>query len=548
MRKAHNSKLKIQKSKINSYLCRLKQQNIMHNIIKHRTTPLFLLLLLFLISTLTATAQTSRRKLQRYADEGVRQLSITGRAPTIDVLDSLAANAEVSIEMLSRMGDPDDARQASSCLKLIDAIVAYGATDSGMKYGMLVRAGLKKSIDRSYEPQVQSHLLQQLAKCAKPADAAHIATYLQLPQLEPIAANILATMPGIDDALEAIAKSDAANAAALQRIMSARRGAAQLPQPTTPAIAQPQQLPLWTTSLNRHISDMAHQPHAAADSLLIAYAPEQAAPRLLAMARRQPAPLLDAVMARMLAAIEQSALTGAERYLLLYDADQLPCSDNLRRKIILMLGDTHTIQALAHLRRYYGKPLWADAMAIATTTLVAHLPQACGGNMIMGMLYSAKQSFIRHYDEQGVDAYIDQVLAAIDNCHADGGYNMAHTETTRMQKRGFWVMHTDMTDADLAFDWNTQGTLTVSIHSTPLLLINRQQGACLVGTDSWQPFKTAGDWCTAHVSMRSGRISVSINGQPLISDKPTTANAHGYVKFEADDNGATIRQYCFKNI
>ena len=520
----------------------------MYNIIKHHTTTLILFILLFFISTLTANAQTSRRKLHRYAEDGVKQMSITGRAPTIDVLDSLTANAEVSIEMLSRMGDPDDVRQASSCLKLIDAIVAYGATDSGMKYGVLVRAGLKKSIDRSYEPQVQIHLLQQLAKCAKPADAAHIATYLQLPELEPIAANILATMPGIDDNLEAIAKGDATNAQALQRIMSARRGAAKLPQSTTPAIAQPQQLPLWTTSLDRHISDMAHQPHAAADSILIAYAPEQAAPRLLAMAHNQSAPLIDAVLARALTAIEQSTLTGAERYLLLYDADQFPCSDNLRRKIILMLGDTHTIQALAHLRRYYGKTQWVDALAIATTTLVAHLPQVCGGNMIMGMLYSAKQSFIRHYDEQGVDAYIDQVLAAIDNCHTDGGYNMAHTETTRMQKRGFWVMHTDMTDADLAFDWNTQGTLTVSIHSTPLLLINRQQGACLVGTSSWHQFKSAGEWCTAHISMRGNRISVSINGQPLISDIPTTTNTNGFVKFEADDNGATIRQYCFKKI
>ena len=157
-------------------------------------------LMLALFST-NAAAQTSRRTIERWSNDAIKQITLTGRKPTLDVLDSLANNAEVSVEMLSRMGNPDDKRQWAACLKLIDHIVDYSQTTTGQRYTDLVRRGLKKALDRSYEPDVQLHIMDQLARCAKKGDAAHIAMYLEVPQLAPTAYNILLNMSDIDDIL-----------------------------------------------------------------------------------------------------------------------------------------------------------------------------------------------------------------------------------------------------------------------------------------------------------------------------------------------------------
>lgn len=68
------------------------------------------ILLIAICCNIALYAQTSRRTIERFATEAVKQRTLTGRTPTIDILDSLANNAEVSVEMLSRMGEPDDAR------------------------------------------------------------------------------------------------------------------------------------------------------------------------------------------------------------------------------------------------------------------------------------------------------------------------------------------------------------------------------------------------------------------------------------------------------
>ena len=133
------------------------------------------ILLIAICCNIALYAQTSRRTIERFATEAVKQRTLTGRTPTIDILDSLANNAEVSVEMLSRMGEPDDARQYRACLQTIDAIVDYTMSSSGRKYTDVLRSGLKKALDRSYDSDVQQHMMQLLAKCAKPADAGHIA-------------------------------------------------------------------------------------------------------------------------------------------------------------------------------------------------------------------------------------------------------------------------------------------------------------------------------------------------------------------------------------
>ena len=120
-----------------------------------------LFLIMMLCCHIVAVAQMSRRALEKYSTEAVKQIALTGRTPTIDILDSLANNADVS--------------QQHACLKLIDDIVAYSLKPTGMKYVDVVRQGLKKAIDRSYEPDVQQHVLEQLALVAKPNDVAHVA-------------------------------------------------------------------------------------------------------------------------------------------------------------------------------------------------------------------------------------------------------------------------------------------------------------------------------------------------------------------------------------
>ena len=516
-----------------------------------------IILFLFVCCLSDVSAQTSRRAINKYASEAVRQIALTGRTPTIDILDTLANNAEVSVEMLSRMGDPDDERQQRACLKLIDDIVAYSMKPTGLKYTDIVRAGLKKALDRSYEPEVQLHVMEQLALCAKPADAEHIAMYLEVERLAPTARRILVAMPGIDDRLAAISGASPDVARQIRSIVAERDGKRQQPAnvATTPK-PEPIVLPLWTESIDREVERLRGEPSAEADSIVIMLSPRLALPKLLALAGLLDGAKRAAVVARAISVAERAAangdMTNEELYLILRSADDVNTDPVLSEKIIVALGNTHTIQAFVYLKRYCMRAEHADAMAIAITELVSALPQINSGRLVYSMLYAAKQSFIRHYDEQGMDSYIDQALAAIDKWHADGGYNLAHTEETRMEKRGFWIIHDDLADFDLAFDWKAKGTLSLSLRSLPALSISAEKGVQLCGSDaSWQRFDAAADWNTAHISVRGNRISVAVNGHVVIDGKQISsvsgkAAQSGYVKFTADDLGATVRQYCFR--
>ena len=516
-------------------------------------------ILILFISTmfvpLMSNAQTSRRAIEKYSSEAIKQLAVTGRTPTVDILDSLANNADVSIEMISRMDSQGDARLSRACLKLIDAIVDYSLTNTGRRYVDVVRSGLKKALDRSYEPDVQLHVMEQLAICAKPADAAHIAMYLEVPDLAPTAERILVGMTGIDDRIAEAAAAQPGIKAKVQTILDIHAGKKSAITAThVAAKTKPAAIPFWTESLDKAIADAASQRSAETDNIIINNEPRKAATLLMQLAERENAERRDATIARCLAIIDNSGLSGEERYLLLRHADELADDDNIRRRIIVCLGETGTIQALAYLRKYYGNTVFADALAVASTNIISLHPEANGGRMVSGMLYAAKQSYIRHYDENGVDARIDQVLAAIDNWRADAGYNFAHTELTRMEKRGFWIIHDDMTDFELAFDWRATGPLTLSLRSMPVLTLDCRHGAKLAGSDNtWHRFNCDGEWSTANVSVKGDRVTVVVNGQKIFngailanneSDKP--ANKSGYIKFLADDNGASVRGYCFK--
>lgn len=515
------------------------------------------LLVLAVCMAASMDAQTSRKKIEKFADEAVRQIALTGRKPTIDILDSLSNNAEVSVEMVSRMGDPDDARQQRACLRLIDDIVDFSQQETGRKYTDVIRKGLTKALDRSFEPDVQLHIMEQLARIAKPADAAHIAMYLEMPELAQTASDILVNMPDIDDRIAEAAAAQPGIKQKVQTILDIRAG--KRPKQTavtTVAKPKPAAIPMWTESLDKEVAGMCHAPMPKADSILIRKDTPEALRDLLKMAANMEGAERNSVLARFVTLAGQSAQTGsitaAEHYLMLRAADELVTGNTLRSKIIVDMGTTHSIQALSYLHRYTGKAPFIDAMAVATAETVSTHPEANGGRSVSAMLYSAKQSFINHYDEQGIDTYIDQVLAAIDNWKQAAGYDMSHTDQTKMGKRGFWILHEELDDCDLVFDWKASGRLTLSLHSSPLITFDTTMGVKIAGENKWHKVKNICEWSTASVSLKGDAVTVSVNGQkvadgvklPAMIDGEPMAKT-GQTRFLADDDGATVREFCF---
>lgn len=515
------------------------------------------LLVLAVCMAASMDAQTSRKKIEKFADEAVRQIALTGRKPTIDILDSLSNNAEVSVEMVSRMGDPDDTRQQRACLRLIDDIVDFSQQETGRKYTDVIRKGLTKALDRSFEPDVQLHVMEQLARIAKPADAAHIAMYLEMPELAQTASDILVNMPDIDDRIAEAAAAQPGIKQKVQTILDIRAGKRPKQTTVTPAAKpKPAAIPMWTESLDKEVAGMCHAPMPKADSILIRKDTPEALRDLLKMAANTEGTERNSVLARFVTLAGQSAKTGsitaAEHYLMLRAADELVTDNTLRSKIIVDLGATHSVQALSYLRRYTGKAPFIDAMAVATAETVSTHPEANGGRSVNAMLYSAKQSFINHYDEQGIDMYIDQVLAAIDNWKMAAGYDMSHTDQTKMEKRGFWILHEELDDCDLMFDWKASGRLTLSLHSSPVITFDTTMGVKIAGENKWHKVKNICEWSTASVSIKGDAVTVSVNGQkvadgvklPSMIDGEPMAKS-GQTRFLADDDGATVRGYCF---
>lgn len=535
---------------------------------------IFLLLMCFCA---TSQAQTSRRVIEKTANEAISQIALTGHTPKDELIDKLAADADVSIDMLSRMGDPDDARQAKACVRLIDDITAYSLTANGQRYVNLVRNGLKKAIDRSDSPEARLHYLDQLKKVAKPADAQHIAMYLSDPDMAAAAFDVLKDMPGIDAQLNDLLKRETADGktaaagskeamgeaeANLQKVIKAREGHA-VEAPKAKALPKPSALPFWTVSLDKAVDLMRAERDAAADALMLNEPAAVAMARLLDMAaKKETGAARDALLARYVTMAEACGATDGERYLLLRAADELEPSDLLRQKIIVALGATHTVQALAYIRQYYDKKSLYDAVGAATHDIVANAPQVNGGRHVYNMLQASKQSLIHHYDEQGVGTAIDDVLDAIDHCGTAGGYNLAASAPTKMGARGYWNMYDELKNFDLTFDWLAEGTLTVYIHSMPVLTLHHKLGARLAGDAHWHPF--AGDgksfptgdeaaWCTANISVTDNKVTVTVNGRDLFLDTPLVSdrqgqqpNTSGTIRFLADEDGATVRQMCIR--
>lgn len=499
-----------------------------------------------------ADAQTSRRALEAEITETVKQVTITGRTPSAEALGKLCSTASASIEMLSKVNDPDDPAQAKAAVRIIEALAAYTQKSAGTQYTDEVRAGLGKAVDRCDDTDTRQRLMEALLLCAKPDDAAHIAMYLADPDMSLTAFQGLVAMKGIDSQLDSLARSTTPPDPLLVQVQKARAGKS-VAGPKAKAVKRAAVAPFWTSSLDNAFNDLRGIPDAVADSMLLCADTQGAFESLLRRARQKQGRDRDAVLARYVALTERMGGSGAERYLLLRDADMLAPCDDLRRRIIVDLGATHTVQAMAYIRQYYDSPAMADATAVATHDIIANNMGVNGGKHVRNMLNAAKQAYIRHYDEEGADKAIDDVLAAIDECGSEGGYNLATAPDTRMGKRGYWNMYDELKDFDMAFDWNATGTLVVSLRSMPVLTLNRKSGAKVAGDTRWHTFGSNDAWCTANVSVDGDKLTVSVNGT-VIADGVQLVNPQqgqpvrqsGIVSFNADDAGATVRQVCIR--
>lgn len=511
-------------------------------------------IIIFISLCLAAEAQVTRRVAAKLADDAVNQIMMTGYMPTADVMGQLASVADMSIDMISRMGDPDDAAQQRACIKLIDAIAEFTQTPQGAPYADAMREGLKKAIDRSDDPSVRRHLLDGLAACATSADVQHLVMYLDDADMAPTAFRTLVQMKDADaDIARAVGVGEASDSL-LALVVKARLGKS-VAAPMAKTAPKTAAVPFWTTSLNLLIDRMRSQRDASADSLLAKDASVAALPRLLSMARHRDGVARDAIMARYITLLGQLRLNAATRYLLLREADALNPCDDIRRKIIIDMGTTHLVQALAYVRRYYDSRTMGDATAVAVADILGNNPRANGGKYAYNMLNAAKYSLACHYDEEGAGEHIDRVLEALQECRLDCGYNLAMTRSTSMGKNGFWKMTDELADFDMAFDWKATGQLVVSLRSMPVLTLSRKQGARVAGDTAWHKFADAGDWCTANVRVCGGKVSVSVNGDPVLSDvrlagsdKTASVNASGYIMFTADADGAEVRQVCIKKM
>lgn len=312
-------------------------------------------------------------------------------------------------------------------------------------------------------------------------------------------------------------------------------------------------LPAWTKPVWAQVETLCSQPNCKADALMQLSDSRSALSQLLSMAREADGQERDAVLARYLSVAEQAQVNPTERYLLLRAANELVSSDDLRRKLIIECGQSQTVQALAFVRPYYDTQLFADAVALATVSIVKGNPEINGGRHVYNMLEAAKESFIRHYGEEGIDPMIDDVLKAIDEVQPEG-YNLAPSHTS-MGKRGFWNMSGQEANMEMAFDWKATGALTVSLHSVPVMTLDRHKGLKLAGSQEWHSYKTLGDWDTANIKLKGNRVTVSVNGQLLVSDVQLSVaedgqrvGDRGYVAFTADDNGAVVEQVCLRSL
>jgi len=255
----------------------------------------------------------------------------------------------------------------------------------------------------------------------------------------------------------------------------------------------------------------------------------------------------DRVLERYISVCDGMEATPEERYLMLAEADAMGPSEMLRDRLITSMGHTHTIQALAYMRRYYDNPKHIDAVAGCVKDILTASPGLNGGKNVKAMLLVAHSVYDdKRIDDPEADIIVDSLNAMMAKSAATG-YVMS-TEQTKMGKRGFWMIKDNFEDFDLSFDWRTTDFLTVQLRSIPLLTFDDKRGAQISESDEWRPYDRVGRWNTADIHVSGSRVSVSVNGHKLFSDITIPAfetvgneSITGYIGFGGGSDSLIVR-------
>lgn len=513
-------------------------------------------LLVAVLSSLSvmAPAQSNRRAIVELATATVDKATTTGLRPGSETLSQLAAVADQSLDIVCRMADPADRRQSAACMRVVEAVADYALKPEGHDAIDKVRSGLRRAIERCDDAQRRQQLMTLMSKCGGKDDAVYLCQYLSDPQTQQMAVATLAAMPGIDSVIDSLISTSAKPDAQLIVVSKMRSGQLATKTPaanTLSAWKRPKKEPSWADTLNDVVDALRSKPSAVADSIIGAQEPIEALQSLRLLADSAADSERDAIVARYLHLAERADVNATERYLLLRAINPLTMADDLRRKLIIDFGTTQTVQALAAVRPFYDSKAFADAVALATVNVVKNNAEAVGGRHVRNMLIAAKQAFVRHYDEEGSGEAIDAIFDALDRC-GNAGYDLSPSHTS-MGKKGFWNMSDERADLAMTFDWKAEGALVVTLRSMPVLTLDRRQGARLAGQSEWHRYSHVSDWDTANLTLQDGRVTLSVNGQPLISDAPLVnpeqgqpVNATGCVAFTADEQGAVVEQVCIR--
>lgn len=244
----------------------------------------------------------------------------------------------------------------------------------------------------------------------------------------------------------------------------------------------------------------------------------------------------DALIVELIEAVEASTMSDAERYLLLAEADDMEPSDDVRCALIRAIGRTHTLQALGYMRRYYDVTEYAEAAAEAVWEVLTARPTLNGGRHVREL---ARQAMYVSAGVSGDKAATKRMFDLSDLLEAskESGYTFS-TSSTKMGYRGFWAMKDGYDDFAMSFDFRSDTLFTVVVRSVPLVLFEPDSGVSIAGASNRTAMhRAAGQWNTADVALRRGRLSVRVNGEVLLDAVDVTALPDGSELPERGDIG-----------
>jgi len=296
------------------------------------------------------------------------------------------------------------------------------------------------------------------------------------------------------------------------------------------------------------IKTLQSEKNAAADNALLTIDNIEMLPIMLDMAKAKAVGgERDAVLSRYIALVTKSQMTAEERYVRLSMADDLNPGAEVRNRIITAMGQTRTLQALSFIRKYYDAAAHNYASAEGVKEIIGHVDDLNGGKNVRALLEVAKAVYeAKAIDDADAGYAVDNIKGLIAKTKTDG-YIMS-TEQTNMGKNGFWNMKEQFENFNLSFDWATEGVLTVTLRSMPILIMDNSRGVQMVGSTEWKAYESMGEWNTADVKVVDDRLFVTVNGHKLIEnavmknpEKGKSLNVSGFIGFGVQGESLSVR-------